>query len=133
MREGDAAKGAVHAVRDLSQIGQLMAESQNTEMCIFKMGKYLAMNEAICFAVTLILEEDCAFLTSNQFLIRNFGVLLPILIVMAAQRPNRVRQKYEFSLEVFTDKNQLLFWGPIVLGTIGVALSYAIYSASSDF
>lgn len=130
LRGGDACERAHFEVRDLSHIPELLQETQQNEYNTFKMVQHFTLSQLLLIVCSLILEEDCAFLTSLEQTLSFGFILLFLAIGLAMQRGKRTPQHLPLSLQVFTLQKHLLYWCPFLLLGIGVTVNAVLYSES---
>lgn len=90
----DAVYSASFAIKDLSQIIEIICESKNTEKQIVEMVEYFCIVNFMAVVTTIILTVDAAYTTSMQLIYRNFVTTILMTLFMALSRPVKTLTKY---------------------------------------
>jgi magnesium-transporting ATPase (P-type) len=129
----DAVYSASFAIGELSQIIQIVLESKNTERQINEMAKYYGITQFLSIVNTVILTEDCAYFTSLELIYKNFINTLLITVCFCMCRPSRKLSKPIPNSNFLDLENHLVFWGNLLICTVGLVVAYIQYASSADF
>lgn len=90
----DAVYSASFAVKDLSQIIDIICESKSTERQIIEMTQYFVMTNFMDIITFIILITDASSPTSLHIIYKNFVTTIFITLFFALSRPAKQLSKY---------------------------------------
>ena len=97
------------------------------------MSRYYGITQFLSIVNTLILTEDCSYFTSLQLLYKNFVNTLLITLFFGMSRPAKKLAKATPSSNYLDLQNHLIFWGNLLICSLGLVASYVYYFNSDDF
>lgn len=97
------------------------------------MAKYYGITQFLSIVNTVILTEDCSYFTTYQLLYKNFVNTLLITLFFGTCRPLTKLKKFIPNSNFLDLENHLVFWGNLIITTLGLAVCYIYYSNTDDF
>lgn len=129
----DAVYSASFAVKNLSQIIDIIQEGKNTERQIIEMVQYFLPIQFMSIVLTLILTNDSSYFTSMQQIYKSFAHSLLLTLFMGLSRPSKELIKHMPNSNFMGLENNLIFWGNIIIFTLGFVSGYQYYIQTDDF
>ncbi len=83
----DAIYSSSFAVKELSQIIEILSESKNVERQIYEMSKYYGITQFISIISSVIISYDCSYFTGIELTYKNFVNTLFITLLFAMSKP----------------------------------------------
>ena len=97
------------------------------------MTKYYGVTQFLSIVNTVILTEDCSYFTSIQLIYKNFINTLLITFCFSMCNPFKKLIKAIPNSNYLDLENHLIFWGHLVICSLGLIGSYVYYANSDDF
>ena len=94
---------------------------------------YYGLTQFMSVMMILLLEEDCAYLTSFELSLKNLVFTIPITILLATSRPYSRLTRHVNPLKLMTVRYQITFWSIAGLVALGLTSCGIYYYNSDDF
>ncbi len=131
--EADAVYSAAFAVKQLSQIEEIIKEAKNAERQIIEIVQFFGVCQLLSLTMAIILTEDAAFPNSQAQIYKNFAITLTTSLFFGLSRIDGKLVKYFTATNFMGLEHHLVYWGSIIIYTSGLIASYQFYSNSDDF
>ena len=97
------------------------------------MSKYYGITQFLSIINTVILTEDCAYFTSFELMYKNFLNTLWMTVTLGLSFPAKKLNKLIPNSNFLDLENHLIFWGNLIICSVGMVACYIYYSNSDDF
>lgn len=117
----------------LKHIDTIVREAKCSEREIVEIVRFISITSFISVPVVIIMETEGAYYSSFQLIFGNLSKYIVLNIFLALSRSCAKQTIYTCCSNFMKLENQLIYWGNVIIGTLGHLVIMIYYRGESEY